>query len=181
MTLKINLILYYLILLSFFSIGCQTFNRKSEKKRLEYSPKTIPLITYITYDSTRNNRKYNKGYPAQITITDSIQIESLLMTCLAKYNIFEERYYDELKTKQPLLDIYKENFIITLSRYKRQYMAIINPQGEKEVWINCFCTHWNEIDIHYPVEVSDGGNCFFNLKINLSKGIYYDMMVNGDA
>jgi hypothetical protein len=30
-------------------------------------------------------------------------------------------------------------------------------------------------------DVMDGGNCFFELKINLTSGKYYDLNVNGDA
>ena len=29
--------------------------------------------------------------------------------------------------------------------------------------------------------VDDGGNCFFNVKVNLNTGQYYDLMVNGNA
>ena len=75
----------------------------------------------------------------------------------------------------------KNYFILILNRYKRQYMPIINKYGEKEVWVNCFCEHWNWDLKTRPVEVRDGGNCFFNLKINLSKNIYYNLMINGDA
>ena len=31
------------------------------------------------------------------------------------------------------------------------------------------------------IDVMDGGNCFFHLKVNIDKNEYYDFMVNGDA
>ena len=70
-----------------------------------------------------------------------------------------------------------------LQRYKRQYVAVINEKGEKEVWINFFCKE----DFEYLdwkkelIIVNDGGNCYFNLKVKLTKGEYYDLHINGVA
>lgn len=70
---------------------------------------------------------------------------------------------------------------ISLRGKKRQYVPVINKNGEKEVWINFFCgTHhdkWRD-DI---VVVFDGGNCYFNVKINLAQVEYYDLIINGHA
>lgn len=68
--------------------------------------------------------------------------------------------------------------------YDRQFIGAIDPNGDKIIWINCFCKgeessfkDWkNKI-----VFVNDGGDCFFNVKINITKNTYYDLMVNGVA
>lgn len=65
--------------------------------------------------------------------------------------------------------------------YYIQLLPVINGKGQKEVWINCFCSvdgnKWkNEICL-----VKDGGNFFFNLKINLTLKTFYAFMVNGYA
>lgn len=60
-------------------------------------------------------------------------------------------------------------------------MAALNKKGEKEVWINCFCVDVRRDWKKQIVEVYDGGNCFFNLKINLNKSQYYELSVNGEA
>ena len=39
----------------------------------------------------------------------------------------------------------------------------------------------NELKQKDLIFVNDGGNCYFNLKINLTTGQYYELMVNGDA
>lgn len=76
----------------------------------------------------------------------------------------------------------KENVLsINLKEYKRQYIAVTNEKGEKEVWINCFCGSWSASSKKGIFIVLDGGDCFFNLKINLTTKIYYDFTVNGDA
>lgn len=72
---------------------------------------------------------------------------------------------------------------IHLKDYKKQYIAVLNAKGEKEVWANCFCkaiekriefVDWKKI----PVKVIDGGNCFFNVKLNLAQRKTYDLKVN---
>ena len=75
-----------------------------------------------------------------------------------------------------------KDFIIDLRKYYRQYIVTKNKKGEKEVWVNCFCSiqnmdYWKK----QVVFVMDGGNCFFNLKINLSRKSYSDFEVNGEA
>ncbi len=61
-------------------------------------------------------------------------------------------------------------------------MVIKNVKGEKEVWVNCFCSvqymdYWKK----QVVFVKDGGNCFFNVKINITKKSFSDFEVNGEA
>jgi hypothetical protein len=119
--------------------------------------------------------------PVDLTNEDLLQIEKLLRECIDNYNPLQEKQFNEIKSKYPGHKFYKEHFIIDLKKYRRQYIAVTNIAGEKEVWINCFCdkdeTYWKtEI-----VFVFDGGNCFFNLKVNLTKGEYYELMVNGEA
>jgi hypothetical protein len=46
----------------------------------------------------------------------------------------------------------------------------LNSKGEKEVWINCFCRDGERDWRKNLVFVKDGGNCYFNLKVNLSRG-----------
>lgn len=69
-------------------------------------------------------------------------------------------------------------YIKDLSVYKRQYVPVINEKGEKEVWVNCFCSkhpNWKtEIGI-----VTDGGSCYFNLIINLHTKMNTSLDING--
>jgi hypothetical protein len=65
--------------------------------------------------------------------------------------------------------------------YKKQLVAIINSQGEKEVWVNCFCDDFSTPWRTRLLFVDDGGSCYFNLKINLKSRRYYDLRVNGQA
>ncbi len=58
-------------------------------------------------------------------------------------------------------------------------MAFINEEGEKEVWVNCFCKTDGQNWKKESIQVDDGGNCYFRVKINLTTGKYHDLMVNG--
>jgi hypothetical protein len=57
----------------------------------------------------------------------------------------------------------------------------MNTKGDKEVWVNCFCRNavgnWKE----ELILVQDGGNCYFQLKVNLNTKKYYEFTVNGNA
>jgi hypothetical protein len=64
--------------------------------------------------------------------------------------------------------------------YRRQYVCVINNKGQKEVYVNCLCDSMNSWKTEL-VEIQDGGNCFFNFKINLSTKRYYDFNVNGSG
>lgn len=71
-----------------------------------------------------------------------------------------------------------------LEQYNRQFVPAEMEGGDKIIWINCFIyadvepvKKW-KTDILY---VADGGNAFFNLKVNLTRGSYYGLMVNGMA
>ncbi len=68
--------------------------------------------------------------------------------------------------------------------YFKQFVGFVDANGDKIIWVNCFCKgeessfkNWK----NRVVFVSDGGNCFFNVKINITKNTYYDLMVNGVA
>lgn len=97
------------------------------------------------------------------------------------------------------IDIYKIDQIVKLkmeienpnfskdfieSNYNKQCICIINKKGEKHVWVNCIKKESTQKDKSWEnqiLEVSDGGEAFFNLKINLTTGIVYEFQVNGNA
>lgn len=65
--------------------------------------------------------------------------------------------------------------------YKRQYVPKINSSGQKEIFVNCFCTDFGLDWRKKIITVQDGGNCFFNFRINLKTKMYYNLSINGDA
>lgn len=102
---------------------------------------------------------------------------------------------DELKTIDSLLYIFSADndglfandnlghpkIDISTQHYKKQLVPFITSKGEKKVWVNFFCSD-SFIDWRREiVQVKDGGDCYFNLVINLSNSSYSDFSVNGEA
>ena len=67
------------------------------------------------------------------------------------------------------------------TEYKFQYVPVINKNNEKEVWVNAFCSYFENDWREKIISVDDGGTCFFNFKINLKTSKIYDFYVNGEA
>jgi hypothetical protein len=105
--------------------------------------------------------------PAELTTKDIALIEAILTKCIEE--------------NKPIVEKKFRNFTIDLKRYKRQYTAVTNKKGEIEIWINCFCETFGRDWKTNQILVKDGGNCYFNVKINLTTGKYYDFMINGEA
>ena len=71
-----------------------------------------------------------------------------------------------------------------LEDYNRQFLGGITESGEKIIWINCLCKRESEVLNKWKTDliiVADGGNCFFNVKVNVNRQVYYDLMINGNA
>jgi hypothetical protein len=140
-------------------------------------------IAILPYDSTEFTHIMQFKNCKQTTLTnnDYSLIEKLLTQCIAEYNLEQEKLFNEISSKHPDYNLNKKHFVIDLTQYKRQYIVVINDKGEKEVWINCFCNTFIKGWRKEIIMVKDGGNCYFNLKINLTTEKYYDLSVNGEA
>jgi hypothetical protein len=168
--------------LSFCMMGCgQT---KSDKKfQPEMSQKAQDdneVFVVLPYDTTLY-WIFKNAVPTKISDKELGDITLVLEQCVAQYNLGKTKEFKALKIKYPDRHLEKKDFIIDLKSYKRQYIAVTNQKGEKEIWMNCFCQTWNVNWKHEVLLVDDGGNCFFNLKINLSTQEYSEFMVNGEA
>ena len=138
------------------------------------------IFAVLPYNSSEH-WIFNNCKNAQLNDNEYIIIESLLEKCVTEYNFESEKRFNEITKKYPNYKFNKNNYIIDLKEYKRQYIAVTNDKGEKEVWINCFCDNFDSNWKKVLMLVDDGGKCFFNLKINLTTGKYYDFRVNGLA
>jgi hypothetical protein len=177
---KLTLMIRYLmiILLIYCLISCGQINSKQTKLGLLKVDTSI--IAILPYDKT-DKWLFKDCNPTELTSKDIDDIEMILTKCIDEYNPEQEKQFIDINSKHPEFKLDRNNFIIDLKRYKRQYIAVINSKGEKEVWINCFCSAWSGNWKAQQIQVEDGGNCFFNLKINLKTRNYYDFSVNGEA
>jgi hypothetical protein len=115
---------------------------------------------------------FKEGIPVRLTTDEIINLDEYLEEAVHKYNT---------ETKTPSGNDVKQ---INLSKYNRQYIAIINKDGEKEVFINCFfhlsmrdSEHWK----NNFVFILDGGYHYFQIKINMERKLIMMFSVNGYA
>ena len=155
----------------------ETKNKKRQKNNYTFDSSVVAVLPFDTTEYW----VFKDSKPSALTSDDLQKIETILKECINYYNPEQEKLFKEINDKHPEYKLAKQNFTIDLPRYKRQYVAILNSKGEKEVWVNCFCDTWNSDWKKDLIYVNDGGNCYFNLKINLTTGQYYELMVNGDA
>jgi hypothetical protein len=158
-----TLILIFLIL-----IGCY---RKSENKNLK-DKRLLPdtsKIAVLTYKNLGKGDKFPKNL--KLTKADFLIIDQQLSKCIAQYN-------SEMKSR---FKADSKSYQINISGYKRQYIASIDAQGNRKVWVNCFCEHGDLNWKTQEISVSDGGKCFFNVMIDLDKKTHYRLVVNSDA
>ena len=168
-------------ILTIFLMSCgqsKTETENTEKQHNDYIIDTA-MVAVLPFDTTEY-WVFKGSKPTDLTNDDLQKIETILNGCINNYNSEQEKKYNKINAKNPEYKLDKKNFIIDLTRYKRQYEAVINSKEEKEVWVNCFCRTHNSNWKNEIVVVKDGGNCYFNLKINLTTGRYYDIMVNGN-
>lgn len=124
------------------------------------------------------------GTPAELSYEELVKIEDILNDFVQYHNREQEQRWQESKSNNRAFVLDRTNFIIELSRYKRQYIAAINNKEEKEVWINFFCDSADPIRRDWKkdlVMVLDGGNCYFNMRINIATEKAYGLDVNGEA
>jgi hypothetical protein len=115
------------------------------------------VIAILPFDIS-NSWLSKDAKPTDLTNEELGKVEQLLFDCITKHNAKQDT------TKQ-------FSAFIHLKKYKRQYVPFINAAGERNVYVNCFCiANWGfENWKKTLVLVADGGSCFFQATINLTK------------
>jgi hypothetical protein len=149
-----------------------------------YGQSSLPKDHYVIlpFEKDGYTTLAKNSIPASLNDSDFVIIDHVLSVCINKYNREQTAEYKKMIRKFPENGFQRKDFIINLKMYYRQYIVVKNLKGEKEVWVNCFCTvqnmdYWKK----QVVFVDDGGNCFFNVRINLTKRTFTDFIVNGEA
>jgi hypothetical protein len=144
----------------------QQKTRSKTENNLQYDSSKSATISF----NPKSKYPFDNTYKtARLTQKDFIIIDSLQIACVTEYNNSLDKEH-----KQWSIDLNKHN-------YKRQIIAVTNKSGEKEVWVNCFCRTWDNRWKTEIMIVDDGGNCYFNFKINLAAKKFYELGVNGGA
>lgn len=139
-----------------------------------YTILSIAKFKIFAFDST---------YIPTILTAQEIQIvEVLFFNAIDDYNRKRSKYLDSVY-KDPIKSAkMKTGFLIPISKefYTKQLFPAIDKRGEKIVYINCFVGKLSEIFWkNHLIQVSDGGNGYFNLIINITQRTFYNVMING--
>jgi hypothetical protein len=139
-------------------------NHRNPNKGIMYDTSKTAIIEF----NKKSRWPFDSTFKAAaLTQTELQTVDSFLVVCVANYNNSLDKDH-----KQWRIDFNKYN-------YRKQLMVVTNKSGQKEVWVNCFCWIDNDKWKIKVLGVEDGGNCYFNFKINLTTGKYYDLGVNG--
>ena len=92
---------------------------------------------------------------------------------------------DEVLEKAILNDEFyflNEKNLFELKKYYRQVLVYKDSNNDKWVYISAMCKVHSNIEWKKEMySVTDGGPCYWNIKINLTKKEYHDIIVNGYA
>jgi hypothetical protein len=152
--------LSYLIIILYLT-GCKA------KPALDHTASDLPYdtaqVAILTPEDAPWTFQDATIRPAELTPRDLEITDSLFVACVNGYNP-------------------DNGFKIDLAarNYQRQLIAVQNPSGEKEIWVNCFCDPDKDWKTKV-VFVHDGGSCYFNFKINLTTKKLYEISVNGEG
>ena len=148
-------------------IGCNL--KSGSTKNLNELVYDTSRIAIIPYDSTLKYFFDSLSTETPLTQKDLFTIDSLFAIGIAEYN-------SSLSENEILVGYHKIDF--SVQSYKKQLVAAITRKGEREVWINCFCSVSHPRWKTEVIIVKDGGNCYLNFKINLSTKKHSSLDVN---
>ena len=157
---------YYRFVLTILLITATDYGF-AQTARLSYDTARIAIIPF---EKSMNFLFDSRYTPATLTQADMVEIDSLFNKSIEDYN-------------SHLSGFGKNHFSVNQNQwnYRRQYICVQNNKGQKEVYVNCFCETVNDDWKNAFLYMDDGGNCFFNFKLNLATKKYSDFFVNPEA
>jgi len=177
-------LIYFIILL--ILTNCNRFEKEKYdlKEKVKIDTSKIAILTYNSND-IKNKIIFGNSLNTELSNTDLTKIELALKSVVDKVNIQQEKRFATLQKDYPIENYQLSDFIINVDNYKRQYIAVLNAKGEKEVLVNLFQKDIPDLkEGNWKTKIvwaHGGGLLFFKFKINLSKNKYYDVWINAEA
>lgn len=175
-----KLIFIFLILIS----SCKE-KTKTEQNRILTKPGSQFELDKNNYSiltiEPKNDWIFKNGTLSDLSQSELIEAEKILKQAVKKNNEIQKQNLKIHNEKYPENKWTETGYELDLKKFQRQYWPVINEKGEKVVWINFFCSDNEPISTDNIVMVMDGGNCYFNIKINLTNKTYSELSINGYA
>ncbi len=185
-TFEKNTVRQLIFILLIFLTACKGQTNKVDQtidKQTETSNIEIPDSTYVILDYKSDwYWLFKDAKPTTLTENELAEIESIIEKAVRENNEQQQENLEKHNTENPDNQWTETGFELSTKGFKRQYVPVINSEGQKEIWINFFCDDWGSENWKSELmEVDDGGNCYFNLKVNLETMTYSELYINGYA
>lgn len=118
--------------------------------------------------------------PAGLTVSEIAQVEAVLAPAIAEVNHQTEQSCAAYWAADPHSQFGREQALIDLPRYARQYVALTTSTGEKLVWVQLLRRPHAEWRTQLRW-VLDGGNAYISAIINPEAGELRTLIINGSA
>lgn len=163
-----------------------------------YFPDEIPLLKTKKAILKNNSIDFNNGVRFLITKTSlkiNTRINLLQHPDIAVFEFNPEYLYFIFDKNAKPYDLIEKDILqierifnscptrdgfLDTKGYKKQIVAVINANGEKEIWVNCTCKNSSDFQ-NRILFVNDGGSCYMQMKINLTTNQCYNVHFNGWA
>ena len=175
-----------IFILSIFLFACNGQVKKTDQatEKQNINPEfQVPDSNYVILEYKADWYWIFKDVkPSTISEDELAEIEKIIEQAVKENN---EQQLEKLKNhnnEYPDNQWTETGFELKTKGFKRQYVSVINEKGQKEIWINFFCDDWGSENWKSDIMmVHDGGNCYFNLKVNLETKAYSELSINGYA
>ena len=151
-------IIFFKILIVLLLISCKT-----QKKINDSTNERVALFN----DKKNIEWMVGKNYSESTFLhADFLVIDDVLKVAIQENEFYflEEKQLSELK------------------KYYLQYLVYLDENGDKWVYINAMCKVSDKLNWKKEMySIADGGNCYWNMKINITKKTYSYVMINGYA
>ena len=155
MTIKITIFLGILLVFLILIIGFNQWNLSNTKQMQNTIFQKKYKIFSADYDISFVSKENKRYTPSDQDVQNGIQI-------LENF----------LKNNSAIQD---------LGKYKIQFFGYTDKDNKKILWANFFCNDHGRNWKKEPIFVKDGGNCYFNVKVNLDTKEVFDFIINGEA
>lgn len=173
-------ILLFLILISSCNENKKTQKTESKEDAASEFKLSKSDFVILTYQSEWH-WAFQNVKPSELNQAELVEIENILKIAIKENNEIQKKELIKHNKANPNYQLTKTGYELQLGEFKRQYVPIINNKEQKEVFINFFC---DDSDEEYwrteLILVEDGGNCYYNLKVNLTTK-EYSLEINYDA
>lgn len=154
----------------------------SPKAAIIVPAKVIDTSKYCIrkFDKAKDGAFFGPGDTAtDLSFDDIVKIEKLITIKVANYNHELQKQTDSDDRKLPD-GAWRGEPIDHPEKYYKQFLAVVNSKREKVVWVLCFCSpeekrFWKK----FMATVYGGGDCFFQVEINLTTNTILQFNVNG--